>query len=250
MIRLKNKNQIELIRKSGHLLFRTFEHLKDHISPGISTFDIDRIAEEFILRNGGRPAFKGYAGFPNSVCTSKNSHVIHGIPGKKDFLKNGDIIGLDIGIDLDGYISDSAYTYPVGKVSNSNLKLLEITENSLYKGIEACIVGNRIKDIGKAITDYVSRFNYGIVHQYCGHGVGLEVHEEPQIFNNYPTEGKNPRIKSGMVLAIEPMINLGLADVKVLSDDWTVATTDGLNSAHFEHTVAVYKDRTEVLTKI
>lgn len=250
MIRLKNPEQIEGIKKSSQLLFKTFEYIKSMIKPGISTADIDQLVEEFIVKNGGYPAFKGYGGFPGSVCTSKNSNVIHGIPNKSEILSDGDIISLDIGIDLNGYISDSAYTYSVGDISTSDKQLLEVTEKALYKGIEACVAGNRIKDIGKAITKYINEYNYGIVYQYCGHGVGLEVHEEPQVFNNYPSSGNNPRIKPGMVLAIEPMINEGSADVKVLSDDWTVATVDGLNSAHFEHTVAVFKDRTEILTKI
>ena len=250
MITLKNETQIEGIRKSCHLLYETFEHLKEIVEPGISTWDIDKIAEEYITKNEGIPAFKGYGGFPGSVCTSKNDRVIHGIPSKKDILEKGDVIGLDIGISLDGYISDSAYTFPVGEISLEDKQLLEVTEKALYVGIEACVVGNRIKDIGKAITQFVKPYGYGIVHQYCGHGVGLHVHEEPQIFNNYPASGKNPRIKPGMVLAIEPMINRGISDVYVLEDDWTVVTEDGKRSAHFEHTVAVYKDRTEILTKI
>lgn len=250
MIRLKNPEQIEGIRRSSYLLYKTFEYIKSEITPGVTTADIDKLVEEYIRRNKAIPAFKGYGGFPASVCTSRNSNVIHGIPSNKEVLEEGDIISLDIGIDLDGYISDSAYTYSVGNISNENKTLLELTEKSLYAGIEACIVGNRVKDIGKAITEFLSSSGYGIVYQYCGHGVGLEVHEEPQIFNNYPSSGKNPRIKPGMVLAIEPMVNIGSADVKVLSDDWTVSTVDGSNSAHFEHTVAVFKDRTEILTKL
>lgn len=250
MIKLKNEEQIELIKKSGIILYKTFEYIKDFVKPGVSTWNLDKMAEEFIRSNGAIPAFKNYMGFPATVCTSKNSSVIHGIPNKKDILKEGDIIGLDIGVNLNGFISDSAYTYPVGKISDENIKLMSVTKEALYKGIEACVVGNRIKDIGKAITNHVNQYGYGIVHQFCGHGVGFDVHEEPQIFNNYPSSGLNKRIKAGMVLAIEPMINLGTSDVYVKEDNWTVVTEDNKNSAHFEHTVAVFKDRTEILTKI
>lgn len=250
MIRLKNEEQIEGIRRSGTILYKTFQHIKKEIVPGISTWDIDRIAEAYIRESGAIPAFKNYMGFPGSVCCSKNSSVIHGIPNKKDILKEGDIIGLDIGVNLDGYISDSAYTFPVGTISSEKKTLLEVTEKALYKGIEACVVGNRIKDIGKAITEYVNGYGYGIVHQFCGHGVGFEVHEDPQVYNNYPSSGPNKRIKAGMVLAIEPMINLGTPDVYIEDDNWTVVTEDGRDSAHFEHTVAVFRDRTEIVTKI
>lgn len=250
MIRLKNEEQIEGIRKSCHLLYKTFDFLKGEIKPGISTWDIDKLAEEYIRKHNGIPAFKGYGGFPGTVCTSNNESVIHGIPNKKYILNEGDLIGLDIGIILNGYISDSAYTLPVGKISKEDEMLLKVTEESLYKGIEKCIVGNRIKDIGKAITKYIEPYGYGIVYQYCGHGVGLEVHEEPQIFNNYPSSGSNPRIKPGMVLAIEPMITMGEPHVELLEDEWTVVTEDRSKTAHFEHTVAVFKDRTEILTKL
>lgn len=250
MIRLKNAEQINGIRKSCHLLYKTFEHLKGEIKPGISTWDIDKIAEEFIRNGGGIPAFKGYGGFPGTVCTSNNESVIHGIPNKKYILNEGDLIGLDIGIILNGYVSDSAYTLAVGNITKEDEKLLRITEEALYKGIEQCKKGKRIKDIGKAITHHVAPHGYGIVYQYCGHGVGLDVHEEPQIFNNYPSSGPNPRIKPGMVLAIEPMITMGDPEVDVLDDDWTVVTSDGSKTAHFEHTVAVFEDHTEILTKI
>lgn len=250
MIRLKNQEQINGIRKSCHLLYETFQFLKEEIKPGISTWDIDKIAEEYIRKNKGVPAFKGYGGFPGTVCTSNNESVIHGIPSKKYKLNSGDLIGLDIGIILDGYVSDSAYTFPVGKITTEEETLLKVTEEALYKGIEQCVAGNRIKDIGKAITKHIEPHGFGIVYQYCGHGVGLEVHEEPQIFNNYPSSGPNPRIKPGMVLAIEPMITIGDPHVEVLEDEWTVVTEDNSKTAHFEHTVAVFEDRTEILTKI
>lgn len=256
MIRLKTEEQIDRIRESCHLLYHTFEHLKKAITPGISTWDIDKIAEEYIVKNGGLPAFKGVPGppgvidFPATVCTSVNEGVIHGIPSKKMILKEGDIVSCDIGINLGGYISDSAYTFGVGKISEELDKLLKVTEEALYIGIEACKAGKRIKDIGKAINNYIDQFGYGIVYEFCGHGVGFDVHEEPQIPNYYPSSGRNPRIKPGMVLAIEPMINLGVDDVDYLDDGWTIVTADRKPSAHFEHTVAVFPDHTEILTKV
>lgn len=250
MIRLKNREQILGIKKSGELLFKAFDFIKSEIKPGISTWDIDRLIEGYIKDSGAIAAFKNYQGFPGSSCISNNSSVIHGIPRRDIILKSGDIVGIDIGINLNGYISDSANTYGVGKISAEDQKLLDVTKEALNEGILACRVGNRIKDIGKAITSYVEPHGYGIVHQFCGHGVGLDVHEEPQIFNNYPSSGPNPRIKPGMVLAIEPMINIGSGDVYIEDDNWTVSTADGKRSAHFEHTVAVLDTHTEILTKI
>jgi len=248
MITLKNANQIQGIRKSCKLLAELFQELEDQIKPGISTWDIDRFAHEFITRKGGRPAFLGYDGFPGSVCVAVNDTVIHGIPDKKTFLNEGDIVGCDIGIELDGYFSDRAFTYGVGEVGEKASLLLERSEESLFRGINAAVAGGRIKDIGKAVTSYLKPYNYGIVHTFCGHGVGLDVHEDPQIPNNYPSRGMNHRLKPGMVLALEPMINLGTAEVEVLDDDWTVKTVDGSLSAHFEHTILIGEKETEILT--
>lgn len=248
MIRLKNEQQIEGIRKSCKLLAQLFVELEQHIVPGVSTWDIDCIAAEFIKKNKGIAAFKNYGGFPGSICASVNDTVIHGIPTKSEILKEGDVFGADIGINLDGYYSDRAYTFPVGKISDEAKLLLERTEAALYKGIEAAVAGGRIKDIGKAVTAFIEPFGYGIVDSFCGHGVGLEVHEEPQVPNNYPSRGMNPRLKPGMVLALEPMINLGSSDVDVLDDDWTVKPVDRSLSAHFEHTIVILKDKTEILT--
>ncbi len=250
MITLKNPNQIDGIRKSCKLLAELFLKIDEIIEPGISTWDVDKFASEFIRKNGGKAAFLGYGGFPGSICASVNDTVIHGIPTKKEILKEGDIFGCDIGIELDGYFSDRAFTYPVGKVSEDASLLMKRTEESLYKGIEAAVVGGRIKDIGKAITEYLKPFGYGIVHSFCGHGVGLDVHEDPQIPNNYPSRGMNYRLKPGMVLAIEPMINLGTPEVDVLEDDWTVKTRDRKISAHFEHTIAITNAGTEILTTL
>lgn len=248
MIKLKNRKEIEGIKDSGRILHATLNYLKDYIKPGVTTAYLDKLAEDYIMSRGATPAFKGYAGFPASICTALNSNVIHGIPSEAEVIKEGDILGVDIGVDYRGFISDSAYTFPVGRISETNQKLMDVTKEALRIGIEQCVYGNRISDIGKAISSYVEPLGYGIVHQYCGHGVGFSVHEEPQIFNNWPSYGRDPKIKAGMVLAIEPMINIGAAEVLVLDDGWTVQTVDGMNSAHYEHTVAVFKDRTEVLT--
>ena len=249
MIILKSEEQINGIRKSSKILAESFVYLADKIKPGITTAELDKIVFSYFKGRGAKPAFLNYQGFPASICASVNDTVIHGIPNNRQ-LKDGDIIGCDIGVIYEGYISDMAYTFPVGTVTSAARQLMEVTEKSLYTGIEAVCTGNRIKDIGKAITEYIRPFGYGIVHQFCGHGVGLQVHEEPQISNNYPSFGRNTRIKEGMVLAIEPMINIGSGDVKILDDGWTVKTVDGTLSAHYEHTVAVFGDRTEILTKL
>lgn len=246
MTRLKNRDQIDRIRVSCKLLARMYVEIKPLVVDGITTLELDKWAEDFIRKNGGKPAFKGYMGFPGTLCTSINHEVIHGIP-KARKIKTGDLVSLDCGIDLGGYFSDMAVTFPVGEVSDENRKLLKVTEESLYKGIDAALFGNRIKDISRAISDHIKPHHYGIVHQYCGHGVGFTQHEDPQV-PNYVGVGPNPRLVEGMVLAIEPMVNLGKAEVRTLSDDWTVVTVDQRNSAHFEHTIAIFEDRTEILT--
>jgi len=247
MINIKNKDQIDQIRNSCNLLKETFNILKPFIQEGITTIELDKIVSDYITKNKGKASFLGYGGFPGSICTSINDTVIHGIPDKTR-LKNGDIIGIDIGINLNGFFSDKAITYPVGKIDSKKEKLLKITEESLYLAIKAAKSGNRIKDIGKVVSHNISPFKYGIVYDFCGHGVGLAVHEEPSIPNYYPYRGRNPRLKPGMILAIEPMINEGSADVEVLDDNWTVKTLDRKMSAHFEHTIAIFPDCTEILT--
>lgn len=246
MIRLKNREQIDRIRESCRHLARMFKDIRPLIQEGITTLELDKWAFDFIQKTGGKPAFKGYMDFPGTLCVSINEEVIHGIPSQRK-LKNGDIVSIDCGINLGGYFSDMAYTFPVGEVSSQDRQLLKITEESLYLGIDQAIHGQRIREIGKAVSGHVAPYNYGVVKDYCGHGVGFSQHEEPQV-PNYPGSGGNPRISAGMVLAIEPMINLGTGDVKVLKDNWTVVTVDGRRSAHFEHTVAVFHDRTEILT--
>lgn len=247
MIALKNGMQQEGIRRSAVLLSAVFSRISTLIKPGVTTLDIDRVVEETIKAGGGVPAFLGYGGFPASVCTSVNDQVIHGIPNDQP-LSNGDIVGCDIGVILNGYYSDSCKTFAVGDVSSETRKLLDVTEKALEAAVQVCRPGGRVKDIGKAVTETAEPYGYGIVYSYCGHGVGLSLHEDPQIPNYYPSRGLNPRMKPGMVLAIEPMINIGSADVEVLDDGWTVITGDGTLSAHFEHTVLITETGADVLT--
>lgn len=248
MIRIKNKKQIEGIKASCSLLGETFAHIKDHLKVGLTTKEVDALAQEFITKRGGRPAFLGYGGFPGSVCTSVNEEVIHGIPSSYR-LKKGDIIGCDIGIDLDGYYSDAAFTFCFGEPEPEVQRLLDVTQASLEAGIEASCAGNRLKDISRAVENTVKPHGFGIVEEYCGHGVGLDVHEDPQI-PNCVSPGPNPRLKAGMIIALEPMINLGTSDVRVLDDEWTVVTADKKKSAHFEHTILITAEGPEVLTTI
>ncbi len=246
MIKLKNKKEIEKIRSSGKILAETFEIIKENLKSGITTKDIDDIAYNYIVKCGAKPAFKGYMGYPASICISVNDEVIHGIPSKR-IIEEGDIVSLDLGVDLNGFISDSAITIPVGQTGRDVQLLLKTTQECLLKGISMAVTGNRISDISKAIFIHAKKYNFGIVRDFCGHGVGFSVHEEPQI-PNYINNGPNPRLKTGMVLAIEPMINLGGDEVIVMEDKWTVKTADKSLSAHFEHTVAVFDDRAEILT--
>jgi methionyl aminopeptidase len=246
MIRIKNSEQIEGIRESCRLLAAMFDMIEPEVKAGVTPKQLDGKCYEFISDHGATPAFLGYGGFPATLCTSVNHAVIHGIPDDRP-LESGDVMSIDCGINLNGFISDSAYSFPVGEVSAEVTRLLKVTEESLYKGIEAAVVGNRVKDISRAVYSHTKREGYGIVREYSGHGVGLDVHEEPSI-PNYPGSGPNPRLKPGMVIAIEPMINLGGDGVRVLDDEWTVVTQDQSISAHFEHTVAILADRTEILT--
>ncbi len=248
MIKLKNENDIKRLKESGNILASTFEEIKKYIEPGISTIEIDKLTSDFIKSRKAKAAFKGYMGYPASICISVNNEVIHGIPGIRK-LQAGDIISLDLGIDLKGYITDSAITLPVGKISEEESRLLQITKECLDLGIKQAVSGNRISHISKAVFTHAKKYNYGVVRDFCGHGVGFSVHEEPQI-PNYINNGPNPRLKKGMVLAIEPMINLGSDNVVVLEDGWTVITEDNKKSAHFEHTVAVYDDQAVILTSL
>lgn len=247
MIIRKTEREIEIMREAGRIVALTHHELQKHIKPGITTAELDDIAERFIRSCGATPSFKGYNGFTGSICTSVNEELVHGIPGKR-VLKEGDIISIDIGANYKGYHGDSAWTYGVGEISEEDKALLEATEASLYAGIEKAVPGNRLSDISHAIESYLEPFGYGIVREYVGHGIGQNLHEDPQI-PNYGPPGKGPILKPGMVLAIEPMVNAGSRYVRTLRDNWTVVTVDKKNCAHFEHTVAITESGYEILTK-
>ena len=246
MIYLKTDEEIELMRESNRLVGMTHGELSKHIHPGVTTLQLDKIADEFIRDHGGVPSFLGYGGFPNSICTSVNEHVVHGIPNDKP-LKEGDIISLDIGVVKNGYNGDSAYTYCVGEVSDEIKNLLRVTRESLYIGIEQAKEGNRIGDIGNAIQTYCEKRGYTVVRELVGHGIGRKMHEAPEV-PNYGRRGTGPLIKNGMCIAIEPMINMGSKNVVFESDGWTVRTKDRKPSAHFEHTIAVKNGKADILS--
>ena len=246
LITIKSNREIELMKMAGNIVYQTHQYLKPFLKEGITTKELDRLAEEFIRSKGATPSFKGYGGFPGSICTSINNQVVHGIPGNTK-LKNGDIISIDIGACYKGFHGDSAWTHPVGEISDDKKYLLEHTEQSLYVGLKQVKPGNRIGDIGAAIEEYATSHNLGVVKELVGHGIGTNVHEDPEV-PNYGKYGTGPLLKEGMVIAIEPMLNLGTADVYILDDDWTIETDDGKPSAHFEHTVAVTKDGYQILT--
>lgn len=247
MIRIKTARQLAGIRNSCHVLSTVLETLESVVAVGITTGELDAIAQREIRALGGKPAFLGYQGFPGALCTSVNEEVIHGIPGNRT-LNGGDIVSIDCGVVYEGFYSDSALTVPVGVIDRETERLLRITREALEHGLDAAVRGNRVNDISRAIYQVIHQNGYGVVRPYCGHGVGLAIHEDPQI-PNYVGRGPNPRLKGGMVIAVEPMVNMGHDDVEVLDDDWTVVTRDRSVSAHFEHTVAIFNDRTEVLTR-
>jgi len=245
-IHYKSAEEIELIRESSILLSKANAEIAKAVNPGVTTEALNKIAEEFIRDNGGIPAFLNFNGFPWSACISVNDQVVHGFPGKYE-LKEGDIVSVDCGVKLNNYISDSAYTYMVGEVSEDIKQLLRVTQECLQLGVEKAVVGNRVGDIGFAVQQHAEKHGYGVVRELVGHGVGISLHERPEI-PNYGKRGTGTKLEEGMVIAIEPMINLGRPGVKFWKDGWTVSTIDGKPSAHFEHTVAVRKDKAEVLT--
>ena len=251
MILLKTEEQIDGIRKSCKLLAQLLDALEGKIVPGMSTLDIDRMCHDFIIRHGGKPAFLNYEGFPATACVSVNEEVIHGIPSRKKIIHEGDEVSVDLGINLNGFFSDSARTYLVGNVSPEVRKLVDVTRECLYKGIAALDKPHcRIQDIGAAVYEHAHRNGYGVVREYCGHGVGLKVHEEPEIPNYVSLFSPNPRIREGMVIAIEPMINMGKDGIIDMPDGWTVITADGKPAAHWEHTVAITSNGPEILTQL
>ncbi len=248
MITIKSDREIELLRIAGNIVYETHQYLKQFLKPGITTLELDRLAYDFIKSKGATPSFKNYNGFPASICTSVNYQVVHGIPGKMK-LKDGDIISIDIGACYKGYHGDSAWSYPIGKVSKENELLLYNTEKALFEGLKEVKPGNRIGDISYAIESYAKKHNLGVVKELVGHGVGTSVHEAPDI-PNFGKKGTGPRIKKGMVFAIEPMLNLGSPNIVMLDDNWTIETEDYSPSAHFEHTVVVTDDGYEILTGV
>ncbi len=246
MIELKTTEDINRLRRSSLLVGMTLAEVARHIKPGIQTIELDRIAEEYILSNGGIPAFKGYGGFPATLCISVNDEVVHGFPSKR-VLKDGDIVSVDCGAVVDGFYGDSAYTVGVGEVSIDVQNLLTRTKESLYLGIEKAVAGNRLGDIGYAIQTYVESFGYGVVRDLVGHGIGKQMHEKPEV-PNYGRRGTGMMLQEGMVICIEPMINLGKKAVVQEADGWTIRTRDGMPSAHFEHEIAIGKDKADILS--
>ena len=247
MISIKSDREIELMKEAGRLVGETHKYLKQFIKEGITTIELDKLAEDFIRKNGGIPTEKGYEGYPASICASVNDEVVHGIPGKRK-LKNGDIITIDMVISYKGYQADSAWTYAVGEISEEKKYLMEHTEKALYEGLKQVKPGNRLGDVSHAIQEYAESHNLSVVRELSGHGIGTEMHEDPDI-PNYGKKGTGILLKKGMTLAIEPMLNLGKRDIAILNDDWTIVTLDGSDSAHYEHTVVVTSDGCEIITK-
>ena len=248
MIICKTPREIAIMREAGRIVALTHQELQKYIQPGITTKELDAIADEFICKHGAIPSFKGYNGFRGSICTSVNNELVHGIPGKKT-LKNGDIISIDIGAKLNGYHGDSAWTYSVGEIDDNTRKLLQVTETSLFKGISEIKPGQRLSNISHAIQTYVEENGFSIVREYVGHGIGQDLHEAPQL-PHFGPPNKGPRLKPGMVLCVEPMVNAGSRYVQTLADNWTVVTVDGKNCAHFEHTIAITEEGYEILTLV
>jgi methionyl aminopeptidase len=247
MIHSKSETQLDLMREAGRIVALTHKELQKAIRPGVTTKELDQIAEDFIRKQGALPSFKGYHGYPASICASVNEVIVHGIPGDL-VLRDGDIISIDIGANIHGYHGDSAWTYGVGQISETAQKLLDVTEASLFKGLEQARTGNRLSDIGHAVQTYVESHGFSVVREYAGHGIGQQMHEDPSI-PNYGPPGRGPVLKTGMTLAIEPMVNVGGHKTRTLQDRWTVVTADGSLAAHFEHTVAVTENGPDILTK-
>lgn len=247
MITIKTEEEIEKIARASKLTADTLSLLEKEVRPGISTLELDTIAEEFIRANGGIPSCKGYEGYPATLCTSVNEVVVHGIPSARKILRKGDIISLDLVVELDGYMGDSCITVPVGRTTKKNEQLIAVTQEALMAGIAQAVPGNHVGDIGHAVEKTVAPYGYGVLKEYVGHGIGTDMHEDPEI-PNYGEPGHGPRLEEGMVICIEPMITMGRADIITLRDGWGVVTEDGKPAAHIEHTVAITKDGPKILT--
>ena len=245
----KSASEIEKMRRSGHIVRQVLDAVRATVAPGVTTMDLERVAEKKIRDLGAKPAFKGYYDYPCVLCTSVNNEIVHGIPSERRVLKEGDIVSIDTGVVLDGFYGDAAITVPVGGDIKPELqKLLDVTRESLYRGIEAARIGNSVGDVGAAVQQVVENNGFSVVREFVGHGIGTRLHEDPQV-PNYGTPGSGPKLRDGMVLAIEPMVNVGRSETRVLDDKWTAVTQDGSYSAHFEHCVAVTKNGPVILTE-
>ena len=251
MIFYKSLDEIRQMRKSGLIVAKVLDQLSKHIKPGVSTLELEKVAEDKMksLNKDAIAAFKGYMGYPSSLCVSINSEVVHGIPSAKRIIKDGDVVSVDFGVELDGYYGDAAFSKIAGKATEDKERLLKVTEKSLYEGIKEAKVGKRLHDVSAAIQDYVEGFGFGIVRDFVGHGIGKSMHESPQV-PNYGEKGTGVLLGDGMTIAIEPMVTMGTSEVRVLNDGWTAVTTDGSIAAHFEHSVAITKDGTIILTEL
>lgn len=247
---LKSEAEIAIMREAGQIVGRVLRELGEAVRPGVSTWELDQLAERRLREAGGVPTFKGYRGFPASICASLNEQVVHGIPDRRTVLEEGDILSIDIGVTYRGYVGDTAATFPVGAIDDESRRLLDVTRQSLEEAMRAAVVGNRLSDIGHAVQRYVEAHGFSVVRDFVGHGIGTQMHEEPQV-PNFGEPGKGPRLRPGLCLAIEPMVNAGTYEVRVLDDRWTVVTRDGRRSAHFEHTIAIRPDgEPMVLTRV
>jgi methionyl aminopeptidase len=249
MIICKSAAELQKMRRAGILVGQILQEMRALAKPGVSTEDLEQVAEERIREAGARPAFKGYYGYPCVLCTSINSEIVHGIPSAKRVLCEGDILKVDVGVEFEGYYGDTATTIPIGEISPELQQLLRVTEEALHLAVEQVRLGNRLGDVSAAVQQHVEAHGYSVVREFVGHGIGRKLHEDPQV-PNYGTFGQGPRLREGMVLAIEPMVNIGSAEARVLDDKWTAVTADGKHSAHFEHTVAVTRDGPWILTQV
>ncbi|MGA3295489.1 MAG: type I methionyl aminopeptidase [Candidatus Acidiferrales bacterium] len=248
MVICKSPAELEKMHRAGLIVWGALEKMRAMVRPGLTTKELDEFAESYCAEHGARPAFKGYRGYPGSVCTSINQEVVHGIPSPSRRLREGDILSMDFGVELDGYFADAALTVPVGKIAPEREKLLRVTRESLEQGIDKVRLGNRLGDVSSAVQQCVEKSGFSVVREFVGHGIGTRMHEDPQV-PNYGAPGSGPRLQEGMVIAIEPMVNSGGPGVRLLEDEWTAVTTDGSDSAHFEHTVAVTNNGPWILTR-
>lgn len=248
MIILKSEREIQYLYDAGQIVARTLKEVEKAVKPGVTTLELDEVAEEYILKCQAKPAFKGYHGFPGTICASINEEVVHGIPSRLRQVKSGDIISIDIGAISNGFVGDAAVTLPVGEIDSEVQRLLDVTEQALFRGIDKALLDNRLSDISHAVQRYAEENGFSVVRDYVGHGIGRNMHEEPQV-PNFGLPGRGPRLKAGMTLAIEPMINIGTYEVETLGDNWTVVTKDRKQSAHFEHTIAITEKGPWILTR-